>query len=51
MTHSKGKTAVDKIRALILAEVLRNNYLEELLKNGKSAEDKGEDSNHRSSTK
>lgn len=40
MTHSKSGRGIDRVRALILAEVLRNNYLEELLGNGKSAEDK-----------
>ncbi len=40
MARSKSARGIDRIRALILEEVLRNNYLEDLLGNGKSTEDK-----------
>lgn len=36
MVHSKVQRRVDKLRGLILAEILRKNYLEELLENSRS---------------
>lgn len=40
MTRRDPQKKVDAIRALILADIIRKNYLEELLENSKSKKDK-----------